>query len=407
MINKNFLEDINKLIVLNKEKILYKNNRISLNTDNKEQYDCFLAYANPNISYSDKDKVLEINLNNILSDTNVYYNEIEFVRINKDSDCNSIEKNIAILFYKESKLLIYKRSNQYSSNFFISNQIAYRQFVKQLKSKTFSDDYNDISRQILLYSIDKGVYKIDLPILDPILDDSKDFYYFVDLFLIKCQSIDFILHFKNQLYNLPIIAEENKIQYIISVLSELINKADMEYQLFSKKFSFKKLRTELRQEKEIYFKSLTEVISKITTQIISVPISISAALLASYKSDGWLQVLILIVFWGYIIFVLKIHDLYKNDVSDLEYTLNKDFDIINRDSGFGEQEIQKEKGSIQKRIDNIKNIISYFKISFISIAVVLSLYIIWKLLNEVTMICSVLSQLPLAFVRFLFQLIIN
>ena len=275
-----------------------------------------------------------------------------------------------------------------------------------MKSKTFSDDYNDISRQILLYSIDKGVYKIDLPILDPILDDSKDFYYFVDLFLIKCQSIDFILHFKNQLYNLPIIAEENKIQYIISVLSELINKADMEYQLFSKKFSFKKLRTELRQEKEIYFKSLTEVISKITTQIISVPISISAALLASYKSDGWLQVLILIVFWGYIIFVLKIHDLYKNDVSDLEYTLNKDFDIINRDSGFGEQEIQKEKGSIQKRIDNIKNIISYFKISFISIAVVLSLYIIWKLLNEVTMICSVLSQLPLAFVRFLFQLIV-
>lgn len=337
----NILEDINKLIVSNKEKILYKNNRISLNTDNKEQYDCFLAYENPNISYSDE--VLEINLNNILSDTNVYYNETEFVRINEDSDCNSIEKDIAILFYKESRLLIYNKSNQNSSNFFISNQIAYRQFVKQLKSKIFSDDYNNISRQILLYSIDKGIYKINLPILDPILDDSKDFYCFVDLFLTKCQSIDFILHFKNQLYNLPIIAEENKIQYIISVLSELINKADMEYQLFSKKFSFKKLRTELRQEKEIYFKSLTEIISKITTQIISVPISISAALFASYKSDGWLQVLIFIVFWGYIIFVLKIHDLYKNDVSDLEYTLNKDFDIINRDSGFSKQEIQKKK----------------------------------------------------------------
>ncbi len=86
--------------------------------------------------------------------------------------------------------------------------------------------------------------------------------------------------------------------------------------------------------------------------------------------------------------------------------MNKDFDIINRDSGFGEEEIQKEKGSIQKRIDYIKNIISYFKISFISIAIVLSLYIIWKLLNEVTLICSVLSQLPLAFVRFLFQLIV-
>lgn len=376
----NILEDINKLIVSNKEKILYKNNRISLNTDNKEQYDCFLAYENPNISYSDE--VLEINLNNILSDTNVYYNETEFVRINEDSDCNSIEKDIAILFYKESRLLIYNKSNQNSSNFFISNQIAYRQFVKQLKSKIFSDDYNNISRQILLYSIDKGIYKINLPILDPILDDSKDFYCFVDLFLTKCQSIDFILHFKNQLYNLPIIAEENKIQYIISVLSELINKADMEYQLFSKKFSFKKLRTELRQEKEIYFKSLTEIISKITTQIISVPISISAALFASYKSDGWLQVLIFIVFWGYIIFVLKIHDLYKNDVSDLEYTLNKDFDIINRDSGFSKQEIQKEKDSIQKRIDNIKNIIRYFKISFITIAIILSLYIIWKILMK-------------------------
>ncbi len=213
----------------------------------------------------------------LLNDTNVYYNEIEFIRNNKECDFNSIEKNIAILFYKRCKLLTYDKTNNNSTNYFIPNQIAYNQFVELLKSRVFADDYNNVSRQLLSYSLDKGVYKIELPILAPILDDSKNFQEQVKLFSIKYASPDFILHFKNQLYNLPVIAEENRIQYIVTVLSELIHNADMEYQLFSKKFSFKKLRTELRQEKETYFKSLTEVLSKITTQIISVPISISAA----------------------------------------------------------------------------------------------------------------------------------
>jgi len=386
----NILEDINKLIISNSENVTYKNNCISLVTSTIEQRDSILKYGNDNITYSDK--VLDISLNGLMEDTNVYYNETEFIRNNKEFDMNSLEKNIAILFYKKSKLLIYNKTNNHTTNYFIPNQIAYNQFVVLLKSKIFADDYNDVSYQLLLYSLDKGVYKIELPILAPHLDDSKNFQEQVNLFSIKYASPDFILHFKNQLYNLPVIAEEKRIQYIVTVLSELIHNADMEYQLFSKKFSFKKLRTELRQEKENYFKSLTEVLSKITNQIISVPISISAAILASFKSEGWLQVLILIVFWGYTLFMLRIHGFYINDLNDLERTLDKDFEIINRDSGYDQVEIDNEKESVQKRIDNVKITIRLFKVSFIAIAIVLSAYIIWKLCNDTNTVGSASSN---------------
>jgi hypothetical protein len=391
----NILEDINKLILANDANVLYKNNCITLSCTIDKPEDSVLKHNNSNITYSDN--VLEISLKGLLSDTDVYYNETEFIRNNKEIDCNSLQKDIAILYYKKSKLLFYCKTSEDTTNYFIPNQISYNQFIELLKSKVFADSYDVVSRQLLLYSLDKGVYKIELPILPPILDDSKNFKEQVKLFSIKYASPDFILHFKNQLYNLPIIAEVDRIQYIISVLSELINNADMEYQLFSKKFSFKKLRTELRQEKETYFKSLTEVISKITTQIISVPISISAAVLASYKSEGWLQILILIVFWGYTYFVLKIHGMYLNDVTDLECTLGRDFEIINRESGYNKGEIDLEQKSIQAKIDNIKSIICLFKVSFIVIATILSGYIIWELLNESDAINSVSSHGLLAY----------
>ncbi len=73
--------------------------------------------------------------------------------------------------------------------------------------------------------------------------------------------------------------------------------------------------------------------------------------LASYKSEGWLQILILIIFWGYTCFVLKIHSMYLNDITDLERTLEKDFKIINRDSGYNTQEVNRRKtiGTNQNR----------------------------------------------------------
>jgi len=376
----NILEDISKLIISNRGNVIYKNNCISVHNTTEEQRYCVIKYDIHNITYSDN--VLEIGLDGLLEDTNAYYDEIEFIRINNELNCNFLDKNIAILFYKKSQLLIYNKTNKKSKNYFIPNQIAYNKFLELLKSNVFADDYNNVSRQLLLYSLDKGVYKINIPILAPQLDDSENFQEQVNLFSIKYNSPDFILHFKNQLYNLPVIAEDNRMQYIISVLSVLTHNANMEYLLFSKKFSFKKLRTELRQEKESYFKSLTEVLSKITTQIITVPISISAALLASYKGEGWLQVLILIVFWGYTFFVLKIHRLYLNDVCDLEASLENDFEIINRDSGYNQDEVSKEKQSVQTRINSIKGIIYLFKLSFIVMAIALSVYTIWKLFSS-------------------------
>lgn len=373
----NILEDISELIISNSSNVIYKNNFISVHNTTEEQRYSVIKYDIHNITYSDN--VLEIGLEGLLEDTNVYYDEIEFIRINNELNCNFLDKNIAILFYKKSQLLIYDKTNKKSKNYFIPNQIAYNQFLELLKSNVFADDYNNVSRQLLLYSLDKGIYKINIPILAPQLDDSENFQEQVNLFSIKYNSPDFILHFKNQLYSLPVIAEDKRMQYIISVLSELTHNANMEYLLFSKKFSFKKLRTELRQEKESYFKSLTEVLSKITTQIITVPISISAALLASYKGEGWLQVLILTVFWGYTFFVLKIHRLYLNDVCDLEASLENDFEIINRDSGYNQDEVSKEKQSVQTRINSIKGIIYLFKLSFIVMAIALSIYIIWLL----------------------------
>jgi len=386
----NILEDINKLILAYDANVVYKNNCITVSCTIDNPEDSVLKYHNSNITYSDN--ILEIYLSGLLPDTDVYYNETEFIRNNKVIDCNSLQKDIAILYFKKGKLLFHNKTSNDTTNYFIPNQISYNQFIELLKSKVFADSYDVVSRQLLLYSLDKGVYKIELPILPPILDDSKNFKEQVKLFSVKYGSPDFILHFKNQLYNLPVIAEVDRIEYIVSVLSELIHNADMEYQLFSKKFSFKKLRTELRQEKETYFKSLTEVLSKITTQIISVPISISAAVLASYKSEGWLQILILIVFWGYTYFVLKIHGMYLNDVTDFERTLGKDFEIINRESGYNKGEIDLEQKSIQTKIDNIKSIICLFKVGFIVIATILSGYIIWKLFNESDVINSVSSH---------------
>ena len=71
--------------------------------------------------------------------------------------------------------------------------------------------------------------------------------------------------------------------------------------------------------------------------------------------------------------------MYLNDVCDLEASLENDFEIINRDSGYNQDEVSKEKQSVQTRINSIKGIIYLFKLSFIVMAIALSIYIIWLL----------------------------
>ncbi len=86
----------------------------------------------------------------------------------------------------------------------------------------------------------------------------------------------------------------------------------------------------LYKEKEKYFLSIREIINKIFSQAVGIPISISATVFASYKvsDDNLMLLIVLLTFFIYVVFYIKIQLIYRADIGELKNDFTKDFDVI-------------------------------------------------------------------------------
>ena len=332
---------------------------------------------------------LEIELQSISNKVHFSVNEDIFLQDSNFTSNIFIEKNIAILCYKESFLfydfnttLSYIGNNQVKDNFLIENAKSYLIFRDFLYGGEFADYYNFSNDQIVFYTGSKGVYKLTYPKIPIKLDSSVDFSKVIIHLIEQLKNKDYSIHFKNSLFGLEKSNGISQINTFFEHLSSLIQETDNNYQLQLKNFSFDKLSNDLKKEKEKYFSSLREILNKIFSQIIGVPISIAASTFASYKVENkFILCLILMAFGAYVFFAIYLQTIYKKDTEEVEKDFNKDFDKVLKNSGLPENDIEHEKDKIKRRIKNIKNTILAFKISVIILAFLFFIFIINQLIT--------------------------
>ena len=201
---------------------------VKLSNENIDTFE--LRLKKHNIKF-DKNGVhnLEIELQSISNKVHFSVNEDIFLQDSNFTSNIFIEKNIAILCYKESFLfydfnttLSYIGNNQVKDNFLIENAKSYLIFRDFLYGGEFADYYNFSNDQIVFYTGSKGVYKLTYPKIPIKLDSSVDFSKVIIHLIEQLKNKDYSIHFKNSLFGLEKSNGISQINTFFEHLSSLI-----------------------------------------------------------------------------------------------------------------------------------------------------------------------------------------
>lgn len=271
-------------------------------------------------------------------------------------DVNDLRKNVVLLSVESNGFIFWdgKSKNTYENdiiatdNFYFQNLIAYFNFLDFLKGQDkddekvfhFVDHFNELSKQIIFTSPKKEgklviPYKNFIPQYSPNVALQEIFVEFEDAFK------DFNRHLpkfiKAQLFEvLPKVDRALRMKFLIEKLPEIINSAMQNFEIYLNDLSLENLKKEYLEAKDKIFIQYRDILSKVTNQIISFPIAVSASAFATYKiidPKDWsvamgLLLLIFIAFFSFSIFNVFVLKIQRSDVIELESTFKMDYDLI-------------------------------------------------------------------------------
>lgn len=338
-----------------------------------------------NVPYDETANGLELNLKQFFSGISLkYFESLESEIRSKDvlSDFYVITKTGALIKYSfpgQSYLELGKKEPKSTET--IKNHVSYLTLFNYLKSNNFCDYFNDANNEIIIYSSVNGIIKIKYDTI-PTIPSGGNVPEKVQEIIKICSSIEVAPFFKNSIYTFSNGTGLMNLKDIIEHSKDLISITKRDYELVSKQFDFDRFRDSLYKEKEKYFTSIRELISKIFGQAVGIPISISASVFATYKvsDDVFMLLLVLLAFGLYAAFYLRIQFVFRADLKEIEQSFEKDFDVIKTKSGLAEEVINEERNKITAKISSTQMIIDWLigLVSFLSLLVLF--YVIYEII---------------------------
>ncbi len=276
---------------------------------------------------------------------------------------------LSIFGNKDTNLLLY-----------IRNILAYYRLYNFLKDKEFGDYHNDADNQIVIYSSAKGIYRITYETI-PTIEQIEDISAKVDEMIKYANPLEIRPFFKSAIFTITNSIGIIPINKILEKSLEITLEARRDYDLVLKKFDFETFKNSLYKEKERYFTNIREIISKIFGQAVGIPVSISAAVFATYKvsDDTLMLLLVMLSFMIYVFFYVKIQLIYKKDIKEIENDFNNDFSIIISLSGLPPEIVQKEKQKIENKISSTIKMLHYLISTVIFLGILVGLYILYEI----------------------------
>lgn len=311
-----------------------------------------------------------------------------FDKLEQYFDCGHLKKSFCVFdntgnyCYHDPLKLTYFWNDKVDENFKLTctNLFSYYKFYSYLISEDFADHHNDANTEIVIYSSANGIFRITYDTL-PQNDFNFDISAFVEELISISTPVQIRSFFKNALFTFSNGKGYIAISEIIKEANQIVDTTKRDFELASKEFNFDRFRDALIKEKEKYFNSIREIINKIFSQAIGIPISISASVFATYKvdNDSFMLFIVLLAFALYVAFYIKFQFIYKNELIDLNTDFERDFEIIKYKSGLPIESIKFEKEKIEKKIQKSILMINWLIGLVIAMGFLVFFYILYQI----------------------------
>lgn len=249
-------------------------------------------------------------------------------------------KDQVIYLPKEDKA--YNFDNKEICAHIVSNNNYYFSLLEFLKTQEhqgnsafyFVDYFNLDTRHIVFTSLKRdGKIEIPLPSAGIDLNEDVNLGYALREFKLAFQENNkhFPKFIKIELINeLSKVSKAERVDYLLRKLDDIMYVASQNFEIYLHDLSLENLRQDFIEHKNKYFLLLRESLSKLTNQIIGLPIIISASVVGVYKiSDSPITIfLIASVFIFYIFYTVYLLKLQREDIVDLKNTFVTDFNKL-------------------------------------------------------------------------------
>lgn len=272
----------------------------------------------------------------------VYQNEEEFCH---EALLVDFERDIGILDFLGQGPILWHPSGEtdpkgVSDRAFFENLRAYSLLLTSIPKYPEIIAYHDsVRRQFVMLSPEHGRLQVGYPQVAPVLltpidlkTTATQFLHLVD----GPQSLELRTIFREEAF--PILARHDptsdRIPELARRLDIVLESTLREYDVFIRKISFSTLKSEFRQEREKYFSTLRDVTKNLSTQVLAIPISATAATVALYniRETRLLVVTIAVVFQIYSLYLIYVLNLVASENRQLSSDVRTDIALISEKS---------------------------------------------------------------------------
>ena len=264
--------------------------------------------------------------------------------------------------------------------FLIKNTKTFLEFQSFLKEQEkeidgtfhFVDSYNKDLRKIIFVSLsEKGRLNITYELASPLFDETQDFCRGFERYkacfgeensslakFLKSATINLVSNFPT----------ESRFKQYFENLNEIVDKARINFEVYLNELSIDKIKKDYDDVKSKYFNGLSDILSKLSQNIIALPIGIAAVLFAIEKIKNetsflYLLIAAILITSIYVSLLLRVH--FK-DLIYIQKVFNYDYKLLIENNFFKKypQEstlFSEIKERINDRVKFLKLIIeSYF-----------------------------------------------
>lgn len=168
-----------------------------------------------------------------------------------------------------------------------------------------------------------------------------------------------------------------------------------DYEIFVSGFSFERVKSQLKEDKEVYFQTLNQAQEKVKAQVIAVPLSIGTTVYAFFQMDEDIRTFyfVLGMVGIYILFICWYLVLYDQDLRKLKRDIKRDSDEFNNRFPKVYDIFREDFKYIQKKVRSVLRLSLMIKLTIILSWFVLLIYVLVVVKNPV-------SISPFKFVNF-------
>jgi len=343
----------------------------------------------------------ELDISNL--DFYFYFNELDF-------RTRTSNKRWDLLTYIHSGNIIYNpttgqthiNGSLSNSYFLIRNNHLYFELLIFLKGHEHQEgkilyfvDYFSWDSRIIVFTTLKKEGKLSINFTAAGLELQNDIRLKENLERFKLafgeSSRNFPKFIKNELISqLSKYHINDRMQKLLEEFVAIMNIAEQNFEIYLHDLSLENLKKDFIEHKNKYFNQSREILSKLTNQVIGLPITIAASVFSTYKvSDSASTLLtILFVFSLYAIYSIFLLKLQKEDIRDLKRMFEKDYEYIKNSQFF--QKFPDQLADFKLARDQISN-------RFQQLIIAINIYYILFCASVIAFIIYLIMQLALAF----------